>query len=534
MNKGSKDQKRKIEEVQKLLSSQKVQAATLLLNELLHQRPKDPKVLVLLGIAAIRQHDLPKAQDFLRQALHFDENISEAHFQLASVYLQQKKFDEAIEQYQKMNNLDASHFQAQINLALAFENNWRYEEAAFIYQRLLEEDPENTYVYLHISEVLIKLGKIQEAISYLLKAQELEPKSAMVFNHLGRAFSRLGELSKAIKYFEKALLSKPHDVQTLYNISQVRHYKQGHFPEIRKIQEHLQNESSDNEKILCHYALGKVYDETEHYERAFYHFSKANTLSVKHDVFDEKAHQDEIKILKETFDSNLIQQKAIFPLEGNQPIFIVGLPYTGKTLLESILTKHHRITHTGQQRLLLDLSKKACHFPEGIKDSSNAVLQNIAQEYLFNLNKLTLKKAPFICDVMPDNYLLLGLIAILFPKAKIIHCTRHPMDICLMHYFHWDEGKYPYAHELHTLGKYYQDYAKLMGYWQSIGIQNRIEIKYEALIEDPQETLVNLFEELDIPIDLNLKLPTLHQYEINRWEKYRLYLQPLIDVLYQS
>ncbi len=532
--KGSKENKRKIEEVQNLLKKQKVQAATLLLNELLNERPDDPKVLVLIGIAALKQKDYSQAESFLLQALQKNKNLSEAHFHLASLYLQLEEYDKAIEQYQEVSQFDASHLQAMINLGLAFENKWRFQEAQFVYQSILQEEPENAMVILHLGEVLIKLGNIQEAINIFQKGLEVEPKSADFLNHLGVAFLTLKEKAKAIKCFQKVLALKPDNVQALYNLTLCDPNTLGQNVEVKKLQQFLDSDNlASHDRILCHFALAKIYEHSGHNERTFFHYKAGNDLCAKHHYFDENGFVQTVNQIMEIFDQGLIQEKMIVPIEGKSPLFIVGMPGSGKNLVEKLLIRHSKITCTSPQKLFQDLSRKCLDFPEGITSATSNQLQQMASQYIEELGKIALSDAHIICDSAADNYLYLGLMSILFPKSKIIHCTRHPMDLCLTNYFHSYPHDSSFAHNLGSLGRYYEQYVKLMGYWQSIGIENRIEVKFEDLVLSPHETLKQLFEDLEMSVDVNkIKLSTLYTLEVDRWKKFEPFLQPLIEVLY--
>ena len=237
MDKKNNDDK-KIQDVHQLLQQQKVKAATLLLQELSAQRPADPKVLTLLGAAALKQQDFNKAKELLEQALVIDDSISEAHFNLATLFLQQGHYDKAIEQYQQVSTQDASHKLAQMNLALAFENKWRFKEAQIIYEKMLLEYPQDLQVYLHLGNVLVALGKINEAIHlFFERGLDLAPKSIELLNQLGVAYQRLEQNAQALKCFHKVLAIKPDNVQALFHLSQQYTEKDELFPEIKHLQE---------------------------------------------------------------------------------------------------------------------------------------------------------------------------------------------------------------------------------------------------------------------------------------------------------
>lgn len=529
MNKTNKEIQRKIDEVHLLLQKEKMKAATNLLNELIEKRPSDPNVLLLLGIAALRQKDYELAQTYLQNAISQDNQLSEAHYNLATLYVEREEYDKAIEEYQKMSSLAAS-YAAQMNLALAFEHNWRFLEAKIIYESLLEQYPEDTNIYLHLGNVLVKLLNIKGAIAIYERGLMLAPKSIDLLNHLGVALFKDHQLQRSAKCFHKVLAMKPDNVQALFQLSQQHPFKDESFPETKALQEILSsNNANVDDQALCHFALGRIYDVSDFYERAFFHYEKANSLCAKLGHYDENDVINKMNRIKSLFDSKTIQQKAL--LSDAKPVFIVGMSGEGKQLLAKTLAMHPQVGMLSQQRLLSHELNKMITDPDLLLNANSATLKQIANNYLETVAKLA-PNFQLVCDAAPDNFFILGLIAILFPKAPIIHCTRHPMDLCLANYFH-DGKENRYAHHLTTLGRYYQHYAKLMSYWQSIGIANRIEVKYEELIENPTQTIKVLFQALHID-NPNPSLPRLHSDEIDRWKKYQHFLQPLIEVLYET
>lgn len=529
----SNEHKRTIEEVQNLLSQQKVQAASKLLQELHALRPHDPKVLVLLGIAAAKHNDLSQAEHYFLEAIAHDDSDSNAHFQLATLYLHQSQFDKAIEQYQKVNLFDPVHLQAEIHLGEAFESNWRFLEAALIYERVLQEEPQNAVILDRLGGVLKRLGKTKESISMYQKALEAAPKGVTTLNHLGELYLEIEDRQNAIFHFEKALALKPGNVGALFGLTCSRHQAEEHI-EAKKLEIITQkNNLSLNEAILAHFGLGKVYDDRENFEKAFFHFHAANQLCAKTDLFDIKSFSETVKNVMQTFNARFIHEKKIVPDFDKMPLFIVGMPLSGKHLLQKTLANHPQISFVGEQRLLLNLFKESWHLPTLIQELTSDELKKIANDYMMGMSKLALKEAPFFCDIMPGNHLLLGVIAILFPQAKIIHCTRHPLDLCLANYTQYQAISKGYAHDLGTLGRYYQLYAKLMGYWQSISINNRIEVKYEELVQSPKQTLAELFEFLELEENI-FSIPSFNANQVGRWQKYQSHLQPLINALYKQ
>lgn len=535
----AKDQSAQIKEVQKLLNKHKVDAARALLDELALLRPQDPKVLSLLGVSELKKSQYVQAEQYFLQALEKDPRFSEAHFYLATLYLQQEQYEKAIEEYQKVSVFDPAHIQAEINLGLAFENNWRLREAQSIYQRILQEAPQNTTVYQHLARILKKLGKIQESIYCLEKALELAPKDCAILTQLGATFCEINDTQSALACFHKVLAIQPHNAEAIYYLTECQAITANTKQEVKKVHALLRTTLPDRDLMFLHFALGKIADDVNEVDKAFFHFDAANAAWASLKPFYEEAFLKTITQLYQVFDEKFICKKSIAQQANGSPLFIVGMPKSGKSLVEKLLSQFAQVSQCGEQRVLLFLINKAVDPPGSFlmspavfKALNQQTMQEMAEYYLNELSHIA-PKATWFCDSMPNNFLLLGAIATLFPSAKIIHCTRHPLDLCLMNYSHYAPRRDPFPHDLLTWGRYYQQYAKLMGYWKDIGIENMLEVKYELLVTEPEKVLTSLCEFLEIPVDFKtLHLPILDRREINRWQAYEAQLISLINLLY--
>jgi hypothetical protein len=242
-----------------------------------------------------------------------------------------------------------------------------------------------------------------------------------------------------------------------------------------------------------HFALGKLQDELADYDAAFANFAAGNGIEKR--PFDHLANAVFFEHIKDTY----AREKTHLAVSNNDstvPIFIVGMPRSGTSLVEQILASHPRVYGAGELTAInylmthFDLLTGNATFPSGAATVSVTVLNEISHKHIKHLRALSdeagMKDVLRVTDKMPHNFICLGLIAQLFPKAKIIHCQRDPLDTCLSIYFQHFNTHHAYANDLTALGQYYRQYDSLMKHWQAVlpSTMPILNINYEALVAD--------------------------------------------------
>lgn len=304
------------------------------------------------------------------------------------------------------------------------------------------------------------------------------------------------------------------------------------------------------QQSMLYFISGKINDAMGNYETAFMDYKKGNDLI--NPGFNCLANEQYFEKIQNIFTPEFIHKHQI-DSESERLIFIVGMPRSGTSLVEQILASHPDIYGAGELNILNDMVKQLpktnnnTPYPDCVINLSNDALNQMAERYLSHINNINAEKS-FITDKMPDNFQYLGLINILFPKAKIIHCIREPYDTCLSCYFQQFSGDYPYAYKLENLGYYYNHYRNLMDYWNKSLTIPIIEVKYETLITESRATVEELLEYCNLGWDNNClsfnkssRVVTtasaqqvskaLYNTSINRWRHYEAFLSPLSKTL---
>jgi len=367
-------------------------------------------------------------------------------------------------------------------------------------------------------------------------------------NNLGSLFQSMGQMEASIACYEKALAMNPEYSEAQYNLSKIKP-EQKQIPIIEK---KLKNPTvSELDSIHYHFALGYILNNANSYEKAFEHFCKANSLKRKAKFYNSQSHSDFIDSLIEIYSKNYFQDKITCGSESELPVFILGMPRSGTTLVEQIVSSHPQVYGAGELETIRQIEKaitkqyeSSLSYPECMSSCDKSTTLKLSSEYLEKLTNNS-NEAIRVTDKMPRNFLRIGLIKTLLPKARIIHCQRNALDTCTSIYLNYGNG---YSFNLAELGQYYLDYVRLMKHWHNLFPSQILDVKYEELVMHQERVSRQLIEYLGLEWDekcldfhknkrivntssfLQVRQP-IYNNSINRWKHYEKHLGPLIEIL---
>ncbi len=418
------------------------------------------------------------------------------------------------------------------------------------YEKALKIKPNFAYVHNNMGFALQMLGRLEEAIDCYEKAITIKPDFADAQNNLGNVFQEFGRIDEAVACYEQTLKIKPDYVMTYYNLAMIRPNQE----QIPIIEKHLTDPAlSDSDTMHYHFALGHILNDSGLYKKAFDHYLKGNTIKRKAITYDAQLQSAFVDGLINAYSKDYFQRKTISGSDSEVPVFIIGMPRSGTTLVEQIISSHPLVFGAGELATLTNIEKNIGNqfksssiYPASIALCDDATLAKYSTEYLEELNKYS-QDAKRITDKMPDNFLRIGLIKILFPNARIIHCQRNAMDTCTSIFLNSFINGNNYSFELTEIGKYYLDYERLMQHWLKLFPTEIFEVKYEDLVLNQDELSRKLIEYLDLDWDekclefhknkraiktlsnSQVRQP-MNKNSINRWRHYQEYLEPLINI----
>jgi hypothetical protein len=302
-----------------------------------------------------------------------------------------------------------------------------------------------------------------------------------------------------------------------------------------------------------HFAAAALLDRAGRYDEAFEHARRGK--EGRRPDYDPSHNSQWIDCHLEYFTPAKLQSLPRASHGSRRPVFIIGMPRSGTSLVEQILASHSQVHGAGELRTLMSIRRAAWTslwaaekpYPDLLDSMSKSIADELAGVYLSTIAALD-ERTTYVIDKMPDNFLLLGLIATLFPDSRVIHCTRNPLDTCLSCYMTYFAGGQEYSHDLAHLGSFYRDYDRLMKHWATVLNYPLIEINYENLIHDMPGQARQLLVQLELPWEdacLNFhqtKRPVLtpssdqvrrpvYATSVGRWKHYAKHLSPLIAAL---
>ena len=508
-----------------------------------------------LGLMLQQSGDAIAAEGHFRAALSSVPGCGDYENNLGTALMAQQRFDSAIQSFRSATVHDPRHAAAWNNLGNAllsvetYRENFAQADAA--YRTAIELQPEFVEAHYHYGCCLQQQGRLEEALQHFEIAVELRPDyidaaaaQVVVLEHLGR-FEEANLILQPLldTHKDNVLVALAFGVlsRNLNQCNEALSLLETHNPETL----------DKRGRIQCNFTLGDLCDDIGEYSRAFKHYHLANLED--HPGYD-------IKLTEHLFASlrGIYTRKDVEPLRASNrselPVFIVGMPRSGTTLLEQILASHPDVHGAGElediHHLAGSLAKRLNSrwpYPACMADATTDLLDPIAEEYLGRLQSYA-PGARRIVDKMPHNFEALGLIDRLFPGAHVLHCRRNPVDTCVSIYFKHFNSFHPYASDLASLGLYYREYERLMEYWKQTLDIPIMDVQYEDVVADQEAMSRKILEFVGLEWDercLNyhqlartVRTPSYDQVRkpiytksVERWRRYQEHLAPLLQAL---
>jgi tetratricopeptide (TPR) repeat protein len=559
----------------------------------LGEQPNHAEALHLLGLIAHQQGDVDQALDYLNRSLIANGTNAKTWKHLGDAHLAVGKFHGAIANYEQALRLRPDYDEAYNNLGVAWQYLGKLEKGADYFRAAVSLTPSSALAHNNLGFALKKLGKLGEAVDAFEQAVRLrpdcaeyvgnlavtlhekgeldravmcyreilrlEPEHAQASNNLGSILKEQGLVEEATMQFLNTLRIEPDYAQAFYNLCELAVEDRYQFPpgEIDRVKTLMASDRfSVQDRSLCGFGLGMMLNKQGSYDEAFRYYEEANGLRKRlnqeqNHVFDAQRHGAWVDRIVATHDRAYFEQVQGWGMDTELPVFIVGMPRTGSTLVEQILASHPDVFGAGElieiphliSRLAAEANRELYAAP--LLPNPRAT-QNVAADFLKCIPSIPAGSARVTIKNL-DNYLHLGLIATLFPRARVIHCRRDPIDACLACYFQSFHDLI-FAWSLEDIGAYYCAYEKLMAHWSRVLPLACHELCYEELVHDQEgvtrkllafcgldwnERCLRYFNTRRVvrtACSLQVRKP-ISAHTIGRWKHYRSYLEPLFRAL---
>jgi len=495
-----------------------------------------------------------EAEDIYRSILKRDPNHVEAARLLARIAMDHERYHEAEILLMRVVKNALDYARAWIDLANTQNDQDKHHEATKSAHELLRITPESAESYMLYAGIIGSAGRHEAAIIAYEKAIKLSPQKAGAFSSMAHHLKTIGRQDEAIAAYRHSIAIKPDHTESYWSLVNLKTF-QFKDEEIDTMQALLlKKDLSDESRVHLHNALGLEYESRKEYQKSFDNMTKCNQLRRKAESYDpvetESLHQKIITI----FNAGFFEQDAA-DVSDVSPIFIVGLPRSGSTLLEQILASHTQVEGTYE---LSDLSrtmqsvrrqnprgKKS--FPESLEHFNLQQWVAIGQGYLESTQKYRTDRAFFV-DKNPNNFTFIGALKLALPNAKIINARRHPLDSCYGSYKQLFASGQSFSYDLVELGEYYLQYQNLMEYWHQVLPNFILDVHYENVVNDLETEVERILDFCGLPFEEHclrfheteravktasseqVRQP-LYSSSVNLWRNYENNLGDLIEIL---
>lgn len=480
--------------------------------------PANVRALLLAASLARGLNDLGLALVLLNRAVALRPGSAETRLVLASTCMEAKNCEDAIPHLEQALTLKPDNVEALCMLGRAFTQAGRAELALAQFEKAARLRPGHPPLRLDHANALIALGRMDEATDVLRKG-----------------------------------IAQGHEVAASYRTLADIHKFSVRPVELDAILERLRQSGLPGpDRVKLHHAAGKILNDIGSYDEAVDHFQQSKLASGND--FDINQFRRDVDTLVASFTPESLHSKSGFGDPSEVPVFIVGMPRSGTTLTEQVCASHPAVFGAGELNEISTIVQRAGYTrpPDGsikapIQALTEAKVREMTAQYLGFLQGKS-HDAARIIDKMPHNFRQIGMIALLFPNARIIHCTRDPIDNCLSCFFNTFNEKHGYNTDLRTLGLYYREYRRLMRHWDALLPGRIYECNYETMIADQEAESRRLIDFLGLPwddaclrfyeADRSVTTPSrwqvrqpIYKTSVKRWKKYENKIQPLIEAL---
>mgnify|MGYP001187034937 FL=1 len=443
------------------------------------------------------------AQQLVRENPH-DVN---AALLLARLAMMANCYEDARAILEKIIAREPSFIAAWHDLGTVLKELHHYEKAVEVLNDALSLQPENALTHYFLGAALAMAARPADAVEAYQRAVELDPELPGAHIGLGHVLKTVGDQEKGIAAYRRAIELRPNFGETYYSLANLKTFR--FTPS--DIDEMNQRVGDTSLPVDCRvhfaFALGKAYEDLKEYDKSFENYALANRLHRDTIAYDPVQTEIAHERMRETFSEAYFQQnKGAEGCQAPDPIFIVGLPRSGSTLLEQILASHSLVDGTSE---LPDISmiaqsltkpKIGQAFPQCMPDLSPQAVRELGESYLEQTRRHR-GTAPFFTDKMPNNFVYVGFIKAILPNAKIIDARRHPMDSCFGCFKqHFAKGQ-TFTYDLFELGEFYLEYLQMMEHWDAALPGEVLRVQYENVVEDLEPEVRRILEFCGLPFE---------------------------------
>ncbi len=500
----------------------------------------------------IAQGKLLKAEDICRQFLQKVPHYVEAMRLLADIGARLGVLDDAEFLLESAVEIEPDNTQVRIDYVQVLRKKQKFRSALEQTKALLAREPHNLQFQSLYAIECMQNGDYDKAIARFDGILEKLPDDPVTLTSKGHALKTHGQYETAVDSFRSALQSHPGHGEAYYALANLKVYS---FTdgEISNMQEQERNANLPHmDRVYLYFALGKAFEDRADFDTSFEYYAQGNHLKKVASQYDAEQMSAELQAQQAVCDAAFFDAKAQAGYDAPDPIFIVGLPRAGSTLLEQILSSHSQVEGTLELPNILSLShrlrrrgrqSKGSGYPEILRELTDEELESFGRQFIDD-TRIHRAGAPFFIDKMPNNFRHIGLIHLILPNAKIIDARRGPMACCFSGFKQLFAEGQEFTYDLEDIGRYYRDYVDLMDHWDRVLPGKVLRVRYEDVVDNLEGEVHRILEHCGLPFEDScvnyhetrraVRTPSSEQVRqpiyksgLEQWRHFEPYLEPL-------
>ena len=507
--------------------------------------------LLYKGVRHLQASRFRKAENAFKKILVEDENNIDALRFMGILAFKSGNHDIAEAMFTRALQVDPTYTLVWANLAQVFSVTGQLDKAKKSFKNILNMEPKNGLIWAEYGTVMTKLARYSDGKDAYLKALKFKPNSPRVYLSLGHVYKTMGEIDNSINSYKSTIKQNNLSGEAYWSLANLKTYSFTN-DEIKNMEATLDTEISDIERCQMHFALGKAYEVKKDYNNSFINYSKGNRVKKGLIKYSSRETSEKTKKVLDFFNEENISSLSNSSTLDRDPIFVLGMPRSGSTLVDQIISSHSMVDGTQELPNIIKIAAELNNdsddnYPEVLEDFKSNELSALGLDYIKE-TKWARESAPFFIDKMPNNFIHIGLIKTILPNAKIIDTRRDAMDTCFSCFKQFFARGQLFTYSLEDLGNYYVDYIKAMNHWHKVYGEDIYTVHYDNVINNTESTIRELIEYCELPFEDNclefykssrpVKTPSAEQVRqpiyksgLNYWKNYADFLSPLKKII---
>ena len=540
-----------LDEVQLLFQHKQIDLCISKINKIIKNHKKEFLPYNYRGIIFLSLYRYPEALNDFKKAISLNPEFAQGYNNIALAYRSLNLRGHALSAYKKSLSLNPESIEARINIGILYTELYLYFEAIESFNYVLKKIPEHEHTHQLIADAYLKSFNYEQALQHLISANKINPLNHFNYFLIGTHYMWTGEREKSSQYFRKSLEINSMYGQSYYGLSRVENIKLDD-PLFTQAINLLKSENiPDDEKVFLHFFIAKIYESMSRVELFFNHLNQGCTIQKKLNQYNfdyTRNLQQKIEnvYVKHSSDLREIISKSSDIKTEITPIFIIGMPRSGTSLIEQILSGHSMIFGAGELSIINDEMEKILLLDYKQNEFIENIL-NLRRAYLNFLKAISNKV--YVTDKLPLNFHWLGFIKLIFPNAKIINIKRDPIATAFSIYKTlFVRGALNFSYSFSDIIQYFKLYESAMNFWSRNLPDDVLNISYHKLVENPRFYINQMCEFIEVPfeenmIDISLNNRPVHTASDQQirdkirsentqlWKKYENFLQEFVKGL---